>query len=115
MKKKKSKKRNVKFYDKKTLRALKKTTSFKQSSKKAAGYTTRVEGKDAYFGGHVPMSYKFNYAITPPPVKATLGEYKDFVNISSVIGWKKKNWVPFWIWKLVADGKFIGDEQHASI
>ena len=65
-----------------------------------------------------PVEYKFKFTVTPPPPTreeidaqlATIGEYYDYFNFSSVIGWSKKKWVPFWLWKLVADGHFIGEE-----
>ena len=62
MKKKlKKRKKSVKFFSKKTLRAMKKNTSLKFFGMK----------KDT-IGAHVPVSYKFKYTTTPHPVKATI-------------------------------------------
>ena len=69
---------------------------------------------------HIGKASEYNFKFTPiPPALspeefheqiAELGEYYTYFNFSSVVSWSKKSWVPFWLWNLVAVGKFIGDE-----
>jgi hypothetical protein len=60
-------------------------------------------------------SHNFKFTKTPlPPTReeflAEIREYYNYFSLSSAIEWTKKPWVPFWLWRLVADGKFIGEE-----
>ena len=76
MKKKlKKRKKSVKFFSKKTLRAMKKNTSLKFFGMK----------KDA-IGAHVPVSYKFKYTTTPHPVKATISQYSNYFSLGEMFG-----------------------------
>ena len=67
-------------------------------------------------------TYNFKFTKTPPtPTReefetqmAVIGAYYNYFSLSSAISWTKKSWVPFWLWKLVADGRFIGDEENAQ-
>lgn len=36
------------------------------------------------------------------PIQATVGDYKDYLNVSSLWHWEKKSWVPHWLFRLFA-------------
>jgi hypothetical protein len=40
----------------------------------------------------------------------TIGDYNEYFRLSNMVEVTKKKWVPYWLWKLVADAHFIDEE-----
>ena len=59
-----------------------------------------------------PTAFRFERGYEVEKIEmGKIGEYNQYFRLSSAIEARKKKWVPLWLWRLVADVRFIGDPE----
>ena len=40
---------------------------------------------------------------------AVIGDWNEYFHLSNLVEYRKKDWVPYWLWRLVSDVRLVGE------